>query len=139
MSDIDPKQTLAHCCQQQVLRYVRRMRWLIQLIDQDVVAWLNKMRQARHLPDMLAALYAPRLSWLRLVTPLSVCAIPLLFLRGSIQTYWMFACLGLILVFFGIYFYRLAVIRQGWLNKRQVDEFGSYTVTQDDPYEVPPS
>jgi sterol desaturase/sphingolipid hydroxylase (fatty acid hydroxylase superfamily) len=135
----DPKLPLAHRCPQRAQRYVQWMRRLVQLVDQDVVASLNKVRRTTNLPGMLAALYAPRLTWVRLVAPLLVCATPLLFLRGSIQAYWLFGCLGLIAAFFGLYFYRFAVIRQRWLNKRQVDEFGSYTVSPDDLYEVPPS
>ena len=103
------------------------------------MASLNNVRQTRNLPSMLTALYDLRLSWVKLVAPLVLCSVPLLFIHGPIQTYWMFGCLALTLAFFGLYFYRLAVVRQRWLDKRQVDEFGSYTFRPDDLYEVPPT
>jgi hypothetical protein len=120
------------------------VKWLIQLIDQDLVASLNSGRRAANLKSGLGklgalalSLYAPRLTWAKLIAPLCVMPVPLIFLPEPAKTYWAVACLTAVLAFFALYFYRYAVIQQRWLDKHQVDQFGACNASPDDLYEVP--
>jgi hypothetical protein len=122
------------------------MRWLITLIDQDVVASLNSVQAAcreRHglkrFGSTLSAIRSLRWTWIRLIVPLMALCVLLGTPPEPFATYGIWIGFGLLVSFFGLYFYRWALIRQQWLNKRHVDEFGSYATSDDDPYEIPPS
>ncbi|WP_419880281.1 MauE/DoxX family redox-associated membrane protein [Novosphingobium silvae] len=122
------------------------MKWLVRLIDQDVVASLNSVQAASRKPlgvkrfnSTISAIHFPRWTWIRLIVPLITLCVLLVLSPEPVATYGLWAAVGLLVTFFGLYFYRLALIRQRWLDKRCVDEFGSYEATEDDRYEVPPS
>jgi hypothetical protein len=136
--------TLAASCQRQGAAYTILMKWLIRLIDKDIVASLNSdlhaastERRSRRFCAMLTTVYAPRLTWVKLMGPLLSLAIPLMFIHEPAKTYWMFACLGAIFIFFCLYLYRFALIRQQWLDKHEVDEFGACKASTDDRNEEP--
>ena len=129
-----------------MVRYSHSMRWLIKLIDQDVVASMNSVQAASREPlgvkrfhSILSAIHTPRRTWVRLIVPLIMLCVSLVLPPEPFATYGLWAAIGLLVSFFGLYFYRLALIRQEWLDKRHVDQFGSYATSEDDPYQVPPS
>ena len=85
------------------------MNRLLRRIDQDVVALLNSGRRTAHTgdaskkySDTLLSVYAPRLTWVKLIAPLLVLLIPIMFLHGPIQTYWMLVSSAAIVAFFGL-------------------------------------
>jgi hypothetical protein len=120
------------------------VKWLVKLIDEDGVASLNSGRRAektqgraKRFATIALSVYAPRITWVKIIVPLLSLPVPLSFLHEPKKTYWLFACLAAVLIFFGVYFYRFALIRQRWLDKHQVDEFGTCNASPDDLYEVP--
>ena len=126
------------------MRYWLPMNWLVHRIDEDVVASLNGLRRVRttgphgsQFASMLTAIYAPRPTWLKLVAPLIATTLPIIFIDEPLKTYWMVGDLGLVLLFFGFYFYRFALIRQNWIDERVTDEFGSFSPPSDDTYKTP--
>ena len=144
MAASDHLRTFAWPCQEYDVSYDMLMKKLIRLIDQDVVASLNNGRHAVKTTDplkkftaLLIVVWAPRLTWVKLIAPLLALPIPLIFLGEPMKTYWLLACLTAILLFFVLYFYRLALIRQRWLDKHHVDEFGATSASPDDLYEAP--
>jgi hypothetical protein len=123
------------------------MKWLIMRIDRDVVDWLNGMLErfdahqskGKQFVGLMGSIYRPRPTWIAMAATVLVLAMPFAFLREPLKTYWLFALLALVLAFFSLYIWRLALARQRFLAKREVDEFGSYRASPDDRYEVPPA
>ena len=108
------------------------MNWLIRMIDEDVVRTLDGLRRVdmsrgdgSALRGMLAVLYSPPKSVLKVVLPVVASGIPISFLGVHIRTAWAFACSALLVLYFGLYFYRLALMRQRRLDNGGADEFGS--------------